>query len=67
MKLKNRSSRYEIKDLDLDIDASKVNKSKSAIPPLFNGPEMLSSASDKAKLFAENVSKNSNLNDSRIF
>ena len=40
------------------------NKGKSAIPPLFNGPEVLSSASDKAKLFAENFSLNSNLDDS---
>ena len=32
--------------------------------PLFNGPEVLSSASDKAKLFAENFSKNCNLDDS---
>ena len=39
---------------------------KSAIPPLFNGPEVLSSASDKAKLFAENFSKNSNLDASGI-
>ena len=30
------------------------NKGKSAIPPLFNGLEVLSSASDKAKLFAKN-------------
>ena len=36
---------------------------KSAIPPLFNRPEVLSSASDKAKLFAENFSLNSNLDD----
>ena len=42
---------------------SVLNKGKSAIPPLFNGPEVLSSASDKAKLFAENFSKNSNLYD----
>ena len=34
--------------------------------PLFNGPKMLSSASDKAKLFPENVSKNSNLDNSGI-
>ena len=27
---------------------SVLNKGKSAIPPLFNGPEVLSSASDKA-------------------
>ena len=45
---------------------SVLNKSKSAIPPLFNGPEVLSSTSDKAKLFAENFSKNSNLDDSGI-
>ena len=45
---------------------SVFNKGKSAIPPLFNGPEMLSSASDKAKLFAENFSLNSNLDDSGV-
>ena len=33
---------------------SVLNKGKSAIALLFNGPELLSSASDKAKLFAEN-------------
>ena len=43
---------------------SVLNKGKSAIPPLFNGPEVLSSASDKAKLSAENFSKNS---DSGMF
>ena len=42
---------------------SVLNKGRSAIPPLFNGPEVLSSASDKAKLFAKNFSKNSNLDD----
>ena len=42
---------------------SVLNKGKSAIPPLFNGPEVLSSASDKAKLFAEHFSLNSNLDD----
>ena len=36
------------------------------MPPLFNSPEVLSSASDKAILFAENFSKNSNLDDSGI-
>ena len=45
---------------------SVLNKGKSAIPLLFNGPEVLSSASDKAKLLAENFSKNSNLDDSGI-
>ena len=45
---------------------SVLNKGKSAIPPLFNGPEVLSSASDKAKLFAENVSLNSSPDDSGV-
>ena len=43
-----------------------LNKGKSAIPPLFNGLEVSFSASDKAKLFAENFSKNFNLDDSGI-
>ena len=43
-----------------------LNKGKSAVPPLFNGLEVLSSASDKAKLFAKNFSKNSNLDYSGI-
>ena len=38
---------------------SVIKKGKFAIPPLFNGLEMMSSASDKAKLFAENFTKNS--------
>ena len=45
---------------------SVLNKAKSATPPLFNGPEVLSSASDKAKLFAKNFSNNSNLDGSGI-
>ena len=45
---------------------SVLNKGKSAILPLFKGPGVLSSASDKAKCFAENFSKNSNLDDSGI-
>ena len=45
---------------------SVLNKCKSAIPPLFNGLEVLFSASDKAKLFAETFSKNSNLDNSGI-
>ena len=35
---------------------SVLNKGKSAIPLLFKSLEVLSSASDKAKLFAENFS-----------
>ena len=34
--------------------------------PLYNGPEVLSSESDKSSLYAENFSKNSNLDDSSI-
>ena len=45
---------------------SVLSKGRSAIPPLFNGLEVLSSASDKAKLFAQNFLKNSNLDDSGI-
>ena len=49
------------------IDNSVLNKGKSAIHPRFNGSEVLSSASDKTKLFAKNFSKNFNLDDSGIF
>ena len=52
--------------ITLQIANGVLSKGKSAIPPLFNGPEVLSSASDKAKLFAKNFSKNSNLDDSGI-
>ena len=45
------------------ITNSVLNKGKSAIPPQFNGPKVLSSACDKAKLFAKNFSKTSNLDD----
>ena len=45
---------------------SVLNKGKSAIPPLFNRPGVLSSASDKAKLIAENFSLNCNLDDSGV-
>ena len=48
------------------ITNSVLNKGKSAILPLFIGSEVLSSASDKAKLCAENFSNNSNLDDSGI-
>ena len=41
-----------------------ANRGKSATPPLFNGPDLLSSAPEKAQLFSENFSKNSNLDDS---
>ena len=50
----------------LAIANSVLNKGKSAIPSLFNGPDVLPSASDKVKLFAENFSKSSNLDDSGI-
>ena len=44
-----------------------LNKGKSAMPSLFKGPEVLFSASDKIKLFAKKVSRNSNLDDSRYY
>ena len=40
---------------------------KIPLPTLFNGPKVFSSASDQEKLFSENFSKNSNLEDSGIF
>ena len=45
---------------------SVLNKGQSTISPLFNDPEVLSSAFDKANLFAKNFSKNSNLDVSGI-
>ena len=48
------------------IAKSVFNKGKSAIPPLFNGPDVLSSKSGKAKLFAKNFCKKCNLDDSGI-
>ena len=42
---------------------SVLNKGKSSIPPLFSNPQVFSSTSDKAILFAKNFSKNSNLDD----
>ena len=49
------------------IAKSVLKKGKSAIPLLLNSPEMLYSAFDKAKLFAKNFSKKSNLDDSGIY
>ena len=51
----------------LGIANSVLNKSKSVISPLFNCLEVLSSAFDKAKLFTENFSKNSNLDYSSLY
>ena len=45
---------------------SALSKVKSTIPPLFNGPEVLSSASVKVKLFGKNFYENFNLDDSSI-
>ena len=42
---------------------SVLNKGKSTIHTLFNSSYVLSFATDKTKLFAENVSKNSSLDD----
>ena len=42
---------------------SVLNKGKSDISPLFNSPEVLSSASDKVKLFTKNFSKKSKFDD----
>ena len=50
----------------LPIANSVLNKGKSALLPLFNVPEVFRPASDYAKLFAKNISKNSYLDDSGI-
>ena len=42
---------------------SVLNKGKSAVLPLFNDLEVLFSESDKAKLFAEHFSRDSNLDE----
>ena len=39
-------------------------KGKSSVPPLFNGPEVLTSTSDKVELLAKLFSSNSTLDDS---
>ena len=43
--------------------SSVLRESKSATPPLFNNPQTLPSASDKVKLFANNLTMNSNFDD----
>ena len=48
------------------IAKSVFNKDKFAIPRSFSDPEMLPSASDKAKSFAKNFSMNSDLDDSSL-
>ena len=50
----------------LRIANSVLNKGKSAIPPLCNVAKLLSSASDQEKSCAENLFKNSDLDDSGI-
>ena len=44
-----------------------LNQSKSAVPPPYSDPEVLSTAYDNAKLLVENFHKNSNLDDSSMF
>ena len=46
------------------ITNSVLNIGKSAIPPLFNSSDVLSSPYHKVKLFAKNLSKSLNLDDS---
>ena len=45
------------------IGNSVLIKDESTILPLFNSPEVLSSVSDKVKLFAENFLKDFNFED----
>ena len=67
-KTKESITSQRLSSLDFwQIANSILNEGESAIPPLFSGLEMLYSASDKAKLFPENFSTNSNLDGSGIF
>ena len=42
---------------------SVLNRNKPSIPPLFHGPEVLTSPLDKANLFADNFVRNSTVSD----
>ena len=42
---------------------SVLNRGKSSVPPLFNGPEVLITSTDKANLFARNFPCNSTFDD----
>ena len=58
-KTKESTTSQKLGSLDFwRIIKSVLNKGKSAISPLCNGLEVLSSPSDKAKLFAKSFSKN---------
>ena len=59
----NKKESITSQKLGLQFANSVLNKSK---PPIFNRPEVLSSPSDKTKLFGETFSTNSNLDDSGI-
>ena len=55
-----------LRTLDSQIANFVFSKDESAMLPLFNHLEVLSFAPDKAKFFAKNFSKSSNLDNSRI-
>ena len=66
-KIKDSSTSQKLGSWDFWWIANSVhNKTKPAILPLFNDLEVLSCGSDQAKLFAKNLSRNSNLDDSCI-
>ena len=46
------------------LESNVLEEGKTVVITLFNGPEVLSSASDKTTLFAKSLSKNSNLDGS---
>ena len=56
---KTKESITSQKDVSWRIANSILNKGRFALPPQFNGPKLLFSASDKAKFFAKNFYKNS--------
>ena len=62
----NMCSSISIFYILLSVHSSELQVVFSAIPPIFNGLEVLSSASGKAKCLSRNFSKNSNVDDSGI-
>ena len=61
----NRISSQKIGSRDFwRIIKSVTSNKRSSIPPIFNGPEVLSSSKDKAELFSNIFSTNSTLDDS---
>lgn len=49
--------------LDLENSGRSLTEGKVAVPTIINGPEVISSVSDEANLFAMNFDSSSTIND----